>query len=556
MNEVQMKRNRFMIAGMAFLLAISLFSSAQDRAKIPPEQPRLIVGMIVSQMRFDYLYRYWDKLDDKGIKRMIERGTYCRNTSFNYLFSQEGVGHSTIVTGATPSDHGIVAREWYVNLQDKTVKNSEDNSQNTIGGTFDAGRNSPMNLMSTTFTDELRLANNFQSKVISVSLDASPAVLSGGHTANGAFWFDPLSGNFITSSYYRDSLPGWVNQFNLKDLPEIYMEKEWNTLLPIAEYTESLPDDNNYEQGYNGKVTFPYNLQLLSGSAKKKQDYGILVKTPFGNSLLKDFALTAIHEEELGNDSYTDVLIVSFTSLEYIGNLFGPNSIEVEDAVIRLDREIAHFLDFLDQNFGKESTLVFLAADHGVAQVPTYLSDMKIPVGYFNHYGAVSLLQSALNNIYGRGDWVKAYHSQQIYLNHTLIEDSKLSLEEFQNYVAQFILQFSGVANTITATTLQTTNFTSGIFQKIQNSYNQKNSGDVIVNLKPGWVEKTEGTTNHNSSYAYDTRIPLLWYGWKINRETISRPVDITDIAPTISSFLNITYPNACTGQPIIEILE
>jgi arylsulfatase A-like enzyme len=200
--------------------------------------------------------------------------------------------------------------------------------------------------------------------------------------------------------------------------------------------------------------------------------------------------------------------------------------------------------------------MVFFTADHGVAQVPPYLSDMRIPVGYYNSFGAISLLKSALNNIYGRGDWVKAYHSQQIYLNRTLIEDSRLSLKEFQTYVAQFMLQFSGVANTITASTLQTTNFTSGIFQKIQNSYNQKNSGDVIVNLKPGWVEKTSGATNHNSSYAYDTRIPLIWYGWKIKRATISRSVDITDIAPTISSFLNITYPNACTGQSINELLE
>jgi predicted AlkP superfamily pyrophosphatase or phosphodiesterase len=554
--EYQMMRKWFIVSAVCFQFAVSLVTNAQERTKIPTEKPKLIVGLIVSQMRFDYIYRYWDKLDNKGIKRMIERGTYCRNTSFNYLFSQEGVGHATIVTGATPSDHGIIGREWYMNLQDKTVRNTEDNNQNTVGGSYDAGKNSPLNLMSTTFTDELHLSNNFKSKVVSVSLDASPAVLAGGHTADCAFWFDPLTGNFITSSYYCDSLPEWVNNFNSKNLPDVYMENEWNTLLPIAEYIESLPDDNKYEAGFNGKVDFPYNLKLLSGTTKKKKDYGILVKTPFGNSLLKDFALTAINEEGLGKDMYTDVLIVSFTSLDYIGNLFGPNSVEVEDAIIRLDREIAHFLDFLDQSIGKESTMVFFTADHGVAQVPTYLNDMKIPVGYFNYYGAISLLQSALNNIYGRGDWIKAYHSQQIYLNRTLIEDSKLSVEEFQNYVAQFILQFSGVANTVTATTLQTTNFTSGIFQKIQNSYNQKNSGDVIVNLKPGWVEKTEGTTNHNSSYAYDTRIPLIWYGWKINRASILRPVDITDIAPTISSFLNITYPNACTGHPIRELLE
>ncbi|MBN2213818.1 MAG: alkaline phosphatase family protein [Bacteroidales bacterium] len=551
-----MKRNSSLMTGMFLLLTVTFYSYSQEVTRIPTEQPKLIIGMVISQMRFDYIYRYWDKLGENGIRKMIERGTFCSNTSFNYLFSQEGVGHATIMTGATPSGHGIVAKEWYLNLQDITVGNTEDNNQKTIGGSYEAGRNSPLNLMSTTFTDELRLSNNFRSKVISVSLDANPAVLSGGHTASSAYWFDPVTGNFITSSYYTDSLPQWVDSFNVKKLPDIYLDQEWNTILPLNQYTESMPDNNKYEEGFKGQVAFPYNLRMLSASTKKKNDYGIIVKTPFGNSLLKDFALTAINKEELGKDIYTDVLIVSFTSLEYIGNLFGPNSVEVEDAIIRLDREIAHFLEFIDHNIGKEGTLVFFAADHGVAQVPAYLNDMKIPVGYFNYHGAIMLLKSALNNIYGKGDWIKAYHSQQIYLNRTLIEDSRLSFEEFQNYVARFMLQFSGVANTVTAGTLQTTNFTSGIFKKIQNSYNQKNSGDVILNLKPGWVEKTGGTTNHNSSYAYDTRIPLIWYGWKIKRARIIRQVDITDIAPTIASFLHITYPNACTGNPVNELLE
>lgn len=538
------------------LVYVSQNTWSQNHQQIPSEQPKLIVGIIVSQMRFDYLNRYWDKLEDKGIKQMIERGTNCKNTSFNYLFSQEGVGHATIVTGTTPSNHGIVASEWYLNLQDKITGNTEDNSCKTIGGSFESGKHSPLNLMSTAFSDELRLSNNFKSKVISISLDARPAVLAGGHTANTAYWFDFETGNFITSSFYSDSLPQWVETFNNKRLADVYLEKEWNTLYPAAEYSESLPDQNKYETGFKGKTVFPYNMMELSGSSKKRKNFEILGKTPFGNNLLKDFTLNAIIDEELGKDAITDVLMVSFTSLEYIGNLFGPNSVEVQDAVLRLDQEIAHFLEFLDQQVGKENTLVFFTADHGVAQVPTYLSDMKIPVGYFNYSGAISLLKSALNNVYGKGDWVKAYHSQQIYLNRILIEDSKLPLDQFQNYVAQFMLQFSGVANTVSAATLQTTNFTSGIFLKIQNSYNQKNSGDVIVNLKPGWVEKTHGSTNHNSSYAYDTRVPLIWYGWKAGRKTITRPVDIVDIAPTICNYLNITYPNACTGKPIDELAE
>ncbi len=550
---------------MKYLLILTIFithqfsnpsCSGQEGTKIPSEKPRLVIGIVISQMRHDYIYRYWDKFEKNGLKQLITRGTLCKNTSFNYLLSQEGVGHSTIATGTVPASHGIVSKEWYLNLQDKIIRNIDDEKQKTVGGSYEAGKFSPVHLMSTTYSDELRLSNNFKSRVFSISLEAAPAIFSGGHTANGAYWFDKESGNWISSTYYIDSLPAWVNDFNNKRLADTYMEREWNTLLPVDQYTESLPDNNKYETGIEGCITFPYSLSGLNRKKKRKTDYSILASTPFGNTLTKDFAISTIVNEELGKDEYTDVITVAFTATENIGNLFGPNSVEIEDALLRLDNELAHFLSFIDEYIGKENTLIYLTSDHGVAQIPTYLSDFKIPSGYFNQNGAISLLKSALNNVYGKGDWVKAYHSQQIYLNRTLIEDAGISLAEFQNYTAQFILQFTGVANTITSTTLQTTNFTSGIFEKIQNGFNQKRSGDVIINLKAGWVEKDSGSTNHNSSYAYDSRIPLIWYGWKTGRSTILRPVDITDIAPTISTFLDIAYPNACSGIPVLELIK
>ena len=532
----------------------SVFS--QTLKKIPSENPKLVVGIVVSQMRYDYVFRFWKKLGDNGIKLLIDRGTFCKNTSFNYLYSQEGVGHASIVTGTTPSNHGIIAREWYLNLQDKMESYTDDPNQKAVGGDYDNGHHSPRNLMCTTFTDELRLSNDFKSKVFSVALEPGPAIFSSGHTGNCAYWFDPRTGNWITSTYYTDSLPLWADAFNNKRFSDIYLSQEWNTLLPVDQYTESLPDKNKYETGYEGRITFPYSLYEISGSRKEQKNYGILTKTPYGNSLTKDFVSSLVIGEELGKDDITDVLMVSFTATENIGNQFGPNSIEIEDAFIRLDMEIAHFIQFLDTWVGKENMLIFLTSGHGVAQVPTYLADSKIPAGYFNQLGAISLLKSALNNTYGRGDWVKAYQSQQIFLNHTLIEDSKLSLRDIQDYVAQFMLQFAGVANTITSYTLQSTNFTGGIFEKIQYSYNQKRSGDVMINLKAGWVEKGRGSTDHNSSYAYDSKIPLIWYGWKISRGTITRPIDIIDIAPTLSTFLNTSYPNACTGSPIFELVQ
>ncbi len=546
----------FFLSAIVTNLLTGTLCFPQDNTRIPSEKPKLIIGIVISQMRYDYIYRFWNKFEDNGFKKLITRGTFCKNTSFNYLLSQEGVGHSTIATGTLPANHGIVAKEWYLNLQDKIEQNVEDDKYSTIGGSFEAGRYSPNNLLCTTYSDELRLSNNLKSRVFGISLDAAPAILSSGHTANMAYWLDTKSGNWVTSTYYADSLPSWVNDFNKKKFPDTYLSREWNTLLPLNEYTESLPDNNKYETGIKGRIIFPYNLPELANTKKHQKDYDILKSTPFGNSLVKDFAISVIVNENLGMDNYTDVITVSFTAMENIGNLFGPNSVEVEDAFLRLDKEIAHFLDFIDSNIGKENVLIYLTSDHGVAPIPDYLTDNKIPAGYFNQNGAVSLLKSALDNIYGRGDWIKAYHSQQIYLNRTLIEDAKIPLSEIQNYTAQFILQFSGVANTITSTTLQTTDFTSGIFKKIQNGFNQKRSGDVIINLKAGWIERREDLSYHSSSYSYDARIPLIWYGWKIGRSTVVRPVDIIDIAPTISTFLDITYPNACTGNPILELTQ
>jgi predicted AlkP superfamily pyrophosphatase or phosphodiesterase len=539
-----------------FLFLINRASIPQDNTRIPSENPRLIIGIIVSQMRSDYIYRFWDKYEEKGFKKLITRGTYCKNASFNYLLSQEGVGHATIATGALPASHGIVSKEWYLSLQDKIVQSVEDEKYNTVGGSYESGKYSPENLMCTTFSDELRLSNNMKSKVFGISLNPAPAILSSGHIANDVYWFDEKTGNWVTSTYYADSLPSWVKDFNSRKFQDIYLEREWNTVLPASSYTESLPDNNKYEKGIKGQTVFPYNLYELANVKKRKPDYNILKSTPFGNSFVKDFAISVIVNEDLGKDDYPDVLNICFTSTENIGSLFGPNSVEVEDAFLRLDQELAHFLNFIDETIGKENVLIYLTSDHGISHMPDYLNDFKIPAGYFNEKGAVALLKSALSNVYGQGDWVKAYNSQQVYLNRTLIEDANIPLNEIQDYTARFLLQFSGVANTVTSTTLQTTNFSGGIFEKIQNGFNQKRSGDVIINLKSGWIEKGEESSNAGFSYAYDSRIPLIWYGWKIGRNTILKPVDIRDIAPTISAFLNITYPNACTGNPVLELIK
>jgi predicted AlkP superfamily pyrophosphatase or phosphodiesterase len=541
---------------LLIFLPASYILIAQGDARIPSDKPKLIIGIEISQFRYDYIPRYWDKLSDDGLKKLINRGSYCENTSYNYLFSDIGVGSATIATGTNPSQHGIIANSWYSNLHDGIISNIDDQNVNTIGGDYDAGKYSPKNLMVSTFADEIKLASNFKSKVIGISLDPQAAMFSVGPTANCAYWFDPNSGSFISSSFYLDSLPQWAIDFNNKDFTDVYLDNEWTTLYPIGEYTASLLDNNGYEPGMFNQKVFPYVLKDISKRFPRKAKYDILRYTPFGDNLTKDFAISAIVGEELGKDEFTDILIISFTASERIGNLFGPLSVEMEDIVLRLDKEIAHLLSFVEQTVGKENALIFVTAEHGILHLPEYLQDNKIPSGYFNASGNISLLKSYMNNIYGKGDWVKQYYGQQIYLNRTLIEDSKLKLADVQTDVANLMLQFTGVANVMTSTTLQSTNFNQGIFATMQNGYCQKRSGDVLLNFTAGWAEKPGLNDNIAAPYGHDHRVPLIWYGWKIGHNTVRRPISLTDIAPTICTLLEVSYPNAATGTPILEIIE
>jgi predicted AlkP superfamily pyrophosphatase or phosphodiesterase len=538
---------------ISWLIPVTL--NSQTRNRIPPEEPKLIIALVVDQMRYDFIYRYWEKFEENGIRKLVGSGTFCKNASYNYLINETAVGHSTISTGALPSHHGIISNKWYDNLRDEIIYCVGDEKVRTVGGSYESGLSSPRNLLASTIGDEINLASNFRSKVMGVALDNSAAILSAGHSADCAYWYDDATGNWISSTYYLDSLPGWVRKFNEKQLPESYLSRQWQTLIPIGQYTESGTDTSEFEIGLNGRCVFPYDLDKLSKTGRNERDYSRLKFTPFGNVLTRDFATALIMNEELGKDDYTDYLCIGFSANEYIGKQFGSNSVEVQDAMLRLDQEISHFLEFIDQFVGLHNTLIILTSDHGLAYTPDYLSSRKIPSGEFNPYSALSLLGSYLNAIYGKGDWIRFYYGQQIYLNHDLIETSGISYQEIQEHTAQFMIQFEGVSNAVTSYTLQTSNFSEGIFHKMQNGFHQKRSGDVIINLAPGWTEKINGESYH-SSYLGDNHVPLVWYGWKIKRSTVTRPVKMIDVAPTISYFLNIARPNVSTGDIILELVN
>ena len=530
-------------------------AGAQD-PRIPSEKPRLIVGIVIEQMRSDYISRFWDKFGEGGFRRLIHEGTYCRNASYNYFYTQTAVGYATIYTGSMPASHGIVADEWYDRLSNKVTQAVADESVRTVGGSFDAGQYSPRNLLATTIGDEIKLSNFRQSKVFGISLDPVSAILPAGHTADGAFWLDYENGSWISSSFYMNDLPDWLVEENKKKFADLYLTKTWDTSFPITEYTNCLTDENPYEMGIEGRIVFPYVLPELAKGMSISARYRMLRQTPFGNTLTKDMAIATIVNENLGKDAFTDLLTVSFSATEHIGNAFGPMSIEVEDAFLKLDKDLEHFLEFIDDFAGKHNTLIFLTSNHGAAITPAYLADMKIPAGYFNYNSALSLTRSYLNALYGSGEWIKGYFGQQIYLNSDLIENSKMKIDDFREVVAQFLIQFTGVSHTLTATALQNNQFTEGYRSKMQNSYYPRRSGDVFVNLHPGWVERSQRATSHNSAYPYDAQVPLIWYGWKVKRDMIVRPIDMTDVAPTISSMMNIMPPNASTGKVIDELVK
>lgn len=546
-----MKLRNLFFACCSFL-ACSSFAQAPSAL---PKKPRLVVGIVVDQMRYDYIYRYWDKFDEGGFRRLVNEGFFCRNTNYNYVPTYTGPGHTSVYTGTTPAVHGIIANDWYDRTTGKYMYCAEDDAVNGVGTTAAEGKRSPANNLATTITDELRISSNMKSKVIGIALKDRSAIMPAGHTANAAYWFDGSIGDFITSTYYMQELPQWVKEFNKKELAKKYLSKPWNTLLPLDQYTESIADDNRYETLAKGETrpVFPHDLPALMAA---NGGLNLIRSTPFGNSLTKDFAIEAIKNEKLGMSGATDFLAVSFSSPDYIGHTWGPNSVEQEDDYLRLDKDLAGLLSFLDQQIGKENVLVFLTADHAAPEVPAYLMDLKIPGGYTDEAKFTKNIKDYLGRRYGDTAVFLSYSNQQVFLNRPLIEEKKLLLQQVQEDLAAHILGMEGVAEVLTAATMNSTAFTEGSRYLMQKGYNARRSGDVLVNFQPAWVDYQKTGTTHGSPYSYDTHVPLLFYGWTIPHGSSSEQVYIPDIAATLAMMLNIQFPNGCSGRPISFLVK
>ena len=538
---------------IVFFLSLSVF--AQN------ERPKLVVGVVVDQMRYDYLTRYYNKYGDGGFKRLINEGFNCKNNHFNYIPTKTGPGHASIFTGTTPKYHGIIGNDWFDKDQKKNVYCASDSNLESIGTENEAGKMSPHRMLASTFADENRLFTQMRGKSIGISLKDRGAVFPAGHAANAAYWFDfenNGSGNWVTSSFYMKALPKWVTDFNASDATEKYF-KEWNTLYDINTYAESGSDLNNFERIFEGKTTatFPYDLQKLK---RDNGNFEIIVESPYGNSLTTDFVIKAIDAEGLGKDDITDVLTISYSSTDKVGHDFGPNSIEIEDTYLRLDLDLERLLKALDDKVGEGEYTVFLTADHGASHVPNYLKSNHIPSGLFDESKMFDEMNAFLEEQFKVSGLILSRINSQIFLNQKKIISNNLDLKEIKEILALELLKYKLIDKVYVTSDINQFIGSHGYVETLlENGHNQKRSGDLMFVYTPEVFKDTKWNrtgTDHHSGFMYDTHVPLLFFGKGIKKGQTFKKTEITDIAPTMSALLGISFPNAAIGEPLDFVFD
>lgn len=538
---------------IVLLAVLSSGFNAQKSKATSIERPKLVVGLVVDQMRWDFLYRYYEKYGNDGFKRLLNQGYSLNNVHINYIPTYTAIGHTTIYTGTVPAIHGIAGNDWFDKTTGKNVYCTGDDSVTPVGTTSTkVGSHSPKNLWSTTIADELLLATNFQAKVVGVSLKDRASILPAGHNPTGAYWFDDTTGNFVTSSYYKNELPKWVNDFNSQKVGEQLVKNGWNTLLPIAQYTESSPDNSPWEglQGSSKTPTFPYSNLAADYKVKK----GDIRSTPFGNTLTLKIAEAAIKGEQLGADAITDFLAVNLASTDYAGHKFGPNSIEVQDVYLRLDRDLAEFFNYLDQSVGRDQYTVFLSADHGGAHAKGFMDEHKMPTGFYGEDNKE--FNKMLNDTFKVDQLITKITNNQIYLDDQLMADNKLDAEQVKQHVIDIFNKDQSVLFAVDMKKAGSSSIPEPIKTRIVNGYNWQRSGDIQVIYHDSWLPSYSklGTT-HGSWNSYDSHIPLIFMGWGIKKGESNAAYSMTDIAPTLAALLHVQFPSGNIGNPIVEVI-
>jgi predicted AlkP superfamily pyrophosphatase or phosphodiesterase len=517
-------------------------------------RPKLVVGIVVDQMRWDFLYRYYGKYVDGGFKRLLREGFACENTYINYLPSYTAVGHTCIFTGSVPSISGIAGNDWIEQLTGAHVYCTDDSTVQSVGAPSSPdGKMSPRNLLVSTVTDELRMGTNFRSRVVGVSLKDRAAILPAGHTANACFWMDDSTGNFISSTYYMNTLPDAVENFNREKNIEQFIRSDWNTLYPMNTYSESDSDNVAYEGKLPGEISsvFPHNMK--SAYAKSHSSFRY---TPFGNSLTLDFAKLVLNCYHLGSGPATDFLTINCASTDYVGHLFGPNSIETEDTYLRLDIDLASFLTELDSKIGKGQYVVFLTADHGVSNSVGYSRSKRLPANFFVSGNILNELDQLIQQKLGYYKIIRSASNYQINFDLEKIAAYNADFSQIKKLVVEYLQKQPGVNYAVDMEKIQDAIIPEPIKSMIINGYNFKRSGQVQVIFQPGWLDSYARTgSTHGAWNPYDTHIPLIFFGWKIHPGASSKKVYMTDIAPTLAAMLHIQAPNGNIGFPIPEVL-
>lgn len=544
------------LSALCFCVLFALSAAGQPRDK-----PKLVVGIVVDQMRQEYLLRYYNKFGEGGFKRLINDGFMLRNAHYNYVPTVTGPGHASVYSGTTPAIHGIISNEWYDKELRKQVNCVNDPERRSVGTDEPLVSASPWRMLTSTITDELRLATQKRSRVVGIGIKDRGAILPAGHTPNGAYWYDTRTGRFITSTYYMEKLPPWVERFNKRNLADQYLSQTWKPFYPVTDYVESGPDDSPYEVKFTGKdkPVFPYDLKELRS---KNGNFEMLATTPFGDDIVTELAKAAIDGESLGADEWTDFLAISYSSTDAVGHSFGPNSVEVEDMYIRLDRNLEDLLRYLDEKAGRDNYLVFLTADHAVADVAQSLLDNRIPSGYFDAAAVKTRLNEFLRQYFPSEDIVETIDGHQLFLNHrAFLKDPRSAGVDFlvaTELIVNFLEGEKGVANAYSESVIRQAAYDeAGIKGMVTRGYHPKRSGDIMIVLEPGWygAGRIEGTT-HGSPYSYDTHVPLIFFGKGISKGSSSAYHAITDIAPTLCLLLDIRLPNGAMGRPITGIID
>ncbi|MDR3679358.1 MAG: alkaline phosphatase family protein [Flavipsychrobacter sp.] len=539
------------------LVVITVLAGCKHRDQQNLARPKLVVGIVIDQMRWDYLYRYYSRYSEGGFKRLLNNGFSCENTMLPYLPSYTGPGHTCIYTGSVPSIHGIAANNWIDNITGEAMYCVDDNTVHLTGDTTNAPSMSPRTLLTTTITDELRLATNLKSRTYGIALKDRGSILPAGHLANAAYWYNDKTGTFTTSTYYPNQNPAWLQSFNKRKVGDSLTKLNWKLLYDANSYTQSTTDANNYEKPFKSEKTpvFPHVFDTLADTNR----YAVIKSIPAGNAYTLQMARACMQGENLGNGEATDFLAISLSSPDYAGHQFGPNSIEIEDMYLRLDKEIADYLNYLDAKVGKGNYLLFLSADHGAAHNTTYLSDLDVPSGIFKTNMVLDDMNAYLKGKFGKDSLIANALNYQLYLNNKLMTTANIDRDKVKGAITEWLNRRPEVGYVIDMENIDKTPVPEPIRSMVVNGYNKIRSGSIWIIPNPGWYEgagnATTGTT-HGTWQPYDTHIPLLWYGWHVKKGVSHKTVYMTDISATLAAFLHIQMPNGCIGHVITDVIE